>query len=180
VTSQEKAVANIRMNRTVRDILARIDAVFAAGAARHDDNGKARTARQLWDVLSALRGPDNEHASIKYGTTAIIRAACFPKTYGDGNRDICIPATMCHDSEAYRLARSEAGTRGQHFANHARRAFDVLGLAWSEVNPPSKISSAAARLPKPGKTTKRKSKSGKTGIRLASLNYAGQKKSARR
>ena len=171
------------MHRSVRDILARIDNVFAAGGT--DSNGdyrdywdvKARTARQLWDVLSALRGPDNENNEVKHATTAIIRAACFPKTYSGG--DICIPATMCHDSERDRDARTASNKIGYHFRRHAQTAFDALGLSWHEVNTPSEIASAAAQLPKLGKSAKRKSKSGMTRRVSKTEQRRRQKKSAR-
>ncbi len=141
-----------RMNRTVRDILAQIDDVFARGgkhpyayaAADRDAryfSPQAEIARQLWDVLSALRGPDSEVTSEKTATTCIIRAACFPKTFGKGMRSIAIPASMGYDEVDHE--RKRATMTGHHFRSHAKKAFDVLGLSWDNVNSPMQINNAA-------------------------------------
>lgn len=142
----DKQEASFRMNKSVRDVLRRIDTIFAAGGRATEENHysqQARTARQLWDVLSALRGPDmNAESGVKDATTCIIRAAALPKTYGKGKTSVCIPASIGYDSPEG-LAKRQ-GMDWSHFRRHARKAFDVLGLSWDEeVNNQERIDKAA-------------------------------------
>jgi hypothetical protein len=97
--------------------------------------------RLLWDVLSALRGPDYEGSEDKDATTVVIREAFLgPKTK-------VFPADFAVDSaeRAERRKDMVAGdvplpeiSESYHFYTHARNAFDALGLKWDEVNPPAK------------------------------------------
>lgn len=82
----------------------------------------------LWDVLSALRGPDDE--SISKGTTTIpIRVAAFPKMAGVFDRyyyshEVGIKANFDHRYSELRLGLIPPG----HFLQHIRSAALVLGL----------------------------------------------------
>jgi hypothetical protein len=90
--------------------------------------------RLLWDVLSALRGPDYEESVDKDATTAVIREAFLgPKTQ-------VFPADFAVDSAERAERRDDmvSGSESYHFLSHARNAFDALGLKWFEVNPPAK------------------------------------------
>lgn len=139
------------MHRSVRDILAKIDTIFAAGSSGESPT-REETARQLWDVLSALRGPDYESGDDKQATTCIIRAACFPKTFGNSNVRICIPASMNNDYSFGPARRFKITSGNYHFKNHAARAFRVLGLDWDAENTAETIAAAAT----PFKPLKRK------------------------
>jgi hypothetical protein len=137
---QKHALDNDRMRGTVRDILHQIDLIFAAGSNSAYDEQAAKTARQLWDVLSALRGPDTENGNAKCATTIVIRAACFPKTFL--KNEICIPALMDNDDPSSPHVREYLDDTA-HFTRHARKAFDVLGLSWATSNTPAEIANAA-------------------------------------
>ena len=87
-----------------------------------------RERERLWDVLSALRGPDNGPAGSKSATTMVIRHAVFGmnskvERYADvasddaGRRDFRITMNMLN-----------------HFEEHVRWAFQSLGLKWDEIN----------------------------------------------
>src|SRR5574341_140565 len=43
-----------------------------------DDEASLTHKQQLWDVLSALRGPDNNDAGLKSDMTAVIRDLALP------------------------------------------------------------------------------------------------------
>lgn len=108
--------------RSFRKMLDQIDKFLLAG----DDQ-----ALKLWNVLSALRGPDSGDYNIKESFTEVIRTAAFPATAQSGARNI--PATF-----AYRDYKTNLGTRQEaqpsHFRSHARAAFEALGLNPDIVN----------------------------------------------
>lgn len=84
-------------------------------------------ARKLWDILTALRGPDNQDIELKLATTAVIRHA----VYGYVNHG----GTAAPDNSircAYRAKLDEAGYTKDtdHFINHAKDAFKHLNLKW--------------------------------------------------
>lgn len=85
---------------------------------------------ELWDVLTALRGPDNEGLDIKSATTAVIRKAIGLDPYDSG-----VPAYVIDsDSEKNVAVRKNMNVHYTHFCSHAYSAFCALGLKWEEVN----------------------------------------------
>lgn len=159
---QERDVRD-RMRPVVRDIFAQIDTIFARGGRRDKDGNTrgyyspdATAARQLWDVLSALRGPDYEIGSDKNATTAVIRAAAFPKTFSGGERAIIIPAHMAYDEVGNAQTRLQM-TESHHFKSHAKKAFKVLGLDWYDLNSRAMVDDAATPFKK-RKTSKSKTR----------------------
>lgn len=92
-------------------------------------------ARDLWDVMTALRGPDNEDDDIKRATTEVIRWHLLGK---DPNMSHFSGSYCGQDSEAdmrLRLHLTQAcPEEGLHFLNHATKAFEALGLVWDKVN----------------------------------------------
>ena len=84
-------------------------------------------SRALWDVLSALRGPDfNENAQIiKRFTTSVIREKV-------GLEPDMLPAEVRPDSVDGPAVRSEVPYG--HFYRHAYDAFHALGLDWPKTN----------------------------------------------
>lgn len=85
----------------------------------------------LWDVLSAIRGPDSRNRKLKHATTTIIRSAAFP------NRP-CEERSFYGEDSA---KRAEIRTRlfkskgdQNHFRQHIRDAFKSLGLSLYEEN----------------------------------------------
>lgn len=90
----------------------------------------------VWDILSALRGPDSNDYILKSATTCVIRSyAGVPERNSQ--------AIVHVDTEdAAEVRRSvDAGTHkhygsapSHHFILHAKKAFEALGLKWNEVN----------------------------------------------
>ena len=97
-------------------------------------NTKTPDAKKLWWVLTALRGPDSYNViEYKGATTAVIRHACGLRQ-GVGNG-----ATVNPDSVfSARLRTDPPGALSYHFVEHARFAFEELGLEWDTFNEPGK------------------------------------------
>lgn len=81
----------------------------------------------LWNVLTALRGPDSRDRKIKYATTALIRSAAFPKRP-------CEDLSVFGDDAPHLVERRREMQDLNHFREHVKDAFDSLDLKWGEVN----------------------------------------------
>jgi hypothetical protein len=83
---------------------------------------------KLWNVLSALRGPDyGDSQKTKAATTAVIRHHAL----GDSAvEDFALSRSDTLSSVNLRRKMS-----GLHFTEHAVDAFLALGLNWHELNP---------------------------------------------
>jgi hypothetical protein len=97
---------------TAKQILAGIN---EWARVRHEKNQDDKQTQALWDVFSAIRGPDDDDTELKYHTTAVIRMVALP-----------------HLAEGHgiRSARSEfvMPTEFTHFARHIHFAALALGL----------------------------------------------------
>jgi hypothetical protein len=90
-----------------------------------------RGKRQVWDVLTALRGPDVATIAEKANTTSVIRTLAFPKHEKNGNT-----LAFFTDRESFpeRIPlRGEDATKATkvvpyHFNNHMNKAAEALGL----------------------------------------------------
>ncbi|HEX9052290.1 MAG TPA: hypothetical protein VF841_17305 [Anaeromyxobacter sp.] len=98
--------------------------------------------RNLWHVLTALRGPDASDLWVKHATTAVIRhhALGGEFIYGDESPDSIRLAKQRGEMHAEQQVgayaiRSAERRVPYHFYSHARRAFEALGLKWELVNP---------------------------------------------
>lgn len=93
-----------------------------------------RNGKQLWDILTALRGPDKDNDYYKNATTSLIRRRAFPKLFVDGSAfgSMACTAVDRQDLVEYRLTFDPAYN---HFRCHVMWAFDALGLSWNVVNP---------------------------------------------
>lgn len=90
------------------------------------NNEDHNETRILWDVLTALRGPDAETFKDK-GYTVAIRRAAFPQlAKGNNTKKICasIEVSQSH-SIPLRLLTREAYMQG-HFISHLRWAYTAL------------------------------------------------------
>lgn len=106
-------------------------------------NNETDQSRRLWNVISALRGPDVKHFktsdnvddgrnysdaySIKQATTAVVRKAVgLSYDYLD----------VKTDREDYASLRQEMSKfePGGHFFDHLTAAFSDLGLVWTDTN----------------------------------------------
>ena len=100
------------MDDRTRTVLMAIDRHLAVGD---------RAASELWDVLTALRGPDSGDEKKKGQTTIHVRATAFPATVTAGR----FPGMT-------RIGELKSPVRDgldHHFSSHIRAAADVLGMA---------------------------------------------------
>ena len=130
---------------TFKSLLKRIASFLAK------DSRPAGDAKKMWDVLSALRGPDiMDHwydpdaiggDPIKAATTGVIRNALgLPSQIpmqGYGPRTFY---TMSNNPDSAALANQRADFARRksyaHFLDHAHSAFKALGLKWHTENKP--------------------------------------------
>lgn len=95
---------------------------------------------ELWDILTALRGPDNHDVLLKEATTAVIRWKLGLPANSKGNN--VGGATVNEDNSGFAELRRGivAGIYSPdkplqfHFIHHARAAFQALGMSWDRVN----------------------------------------------
>lgn len=81
----------------------------------------------LWNVLTALRGPDSNSFSAKAASTAHIRRAAFPFTTAAIDKGAAFPASFSTDSRPF----SSYADASAHFNSHinmAQIALQKLGL----------------------------------------------------
>jgi len=120
-----------RMRERTREILDRIDEILLAGAKAdwddaEDDYG---VAIELWNVLSALRGPDVKDGNefdLKDTTTVHIRRAAFPKlaAWADRARRQYAGGMQIWSRKRFDFSSED----DSHFIDHVRVAAKVLGL----------------------------------------------------
>lgn len=91
-------------------------------------------AEDLWDVLTALRGPDRGHDSLrlKGAVTAVIRREVFGHELEPLFGGTILSNYDDHDKAFLRRRRDADDRSGSHFLAHARDAFLVLGLDWRD------------------------------------------------
>lgn len=97
------------------DILDMLDEFFAGGLVSE------REQTRLWDVLSALRGPDCDDRELKTETTSLIRGAAFPKA-----AKMLIYRVYCRkasDAELDRLCATSAALRQRSYEQHKSSHF---------------------------------------------------------
>ena len=82
------------------------------------------------DVLSALRGPDNQNYKAKLAATCPIRRVFLGDKYHESNQRNW--ELVDQDNEV--LLKIRKRLKESHFSRHAAFAFDALGLKWDEVN----------------------------------------------
>lgn len=93
-------------------------------------NADEDQAAKYADVLSALRGPDNQNYKAKLATTCIIRRAFL----GDEHRKSHQNNWEVGDQDSEVLLKTRKSLKESHFSRHAAFAFDALGLYWNDVN----------------------------------------------
>lgn len=130
------------MRDKVREVLNQLDEVLSL------DNPDSK---ELWNVLTALRGPDNDLDSHKFATTGLIRAKAFPKSYSKsysnnladlisgpggslGSKDTEGSLSLREDNLDYYGTTQPERKMQRHFKRHAENAFYVLDLDWLALN----------------------------------------------
>jgi hypothetical protein len=92
--------------------------------------------RDLWAVLTALRGPDKEYEAVqlKDSATAVVRAHAFPRCAALDAYYIGIGIGFDSFDRAHARITAENTGIHHHFARHIRDAFRALKLVWDGVN----------------------------------------------
>lgn len=124
--------------KTAREVLDVLDTLLANEEV---DGGLSRPeAQRLWDVLTALRGPDHmDLENEKVYTTAPIRGASFPKllkgsykTTMSGGSQVTRQGMDINQPSKFRWPGVDtySGPRNTHghFRNHIKNAAGALGL----------------------------------------------------
>jgi hypothetical protein len=114
--AKKKVSRKVKKPLTLRQVLNVIDTVLAKGDS---------TSTSLWDVLTGLRGPDNNaDYSHKDTGTCHVRQIAFPKaaeragsTYG-----------YLHGAQYSTYAGIQVPTDSGHFQDHLRQAMSALGV----------------------------------------------------
>lgn len=112
--------------QTVREVLDIIDEFLWS----HPDR------QNLWDILAALRGPDEGNTDLKLATTALIRGRAFPKTarLSSETGGYVHAAMVTKDTrEGFRKTLDWMNVFA-HFEQHVLSAFRALGLKFDERN----------------------------------------------
>jgi len=94
----------------------------------------------LFDVLSALRGPDSDNNDVKKAATGLIRGKAFPRVLSKSDdNDLGLVVTHEDNEDLVNVRRDLENNReeSRHFLNHAHLAFKHLGLSWYTVNIPT-------------------------------------------
>lgn len=91
-------------------------------------NVNDKAAKDLWWILTALRGPDSHDMTLKAATTCVIRHKLGIKD-GTGNGASVVP-----DNSASVNYRRSVSPNDGHFFYHAADAFRALDLKWDENN----------------------------------------------
>lgn len=90
----------------------------------------------LWDVLTALRGPDSGDEGLKETTTEVIRSVAFPLVKAEG----ATPANFSNlDASLLRKAintlKQEDTAKSSHFDCHVLWAAQALSQTLTKENP---------------------------------------------
>ncbi len=114
-------IVAVSVPKTLRGALSQIERMLT----------KKSYSADLWDILSAIRGPDSRDKRLKHATTTVIRSAAFP------SRPCEERSFYSEDSRKKALIRQELFKNKEdfnHFRQHCQAAFDALGLSLFEEN----------------------------------------------
>src|SRR5260370_5257383 len=114
---KKKSTSKPKPLKTMKQVLLVLNRFF------NDNLVGVKEHEKLWDLFSALRGPDSENENVKLATTAIIRQKAFP---GLSVREI---QTGSDNVAAVKVRLGLAGG-AWHFPHPAENAFRALGLTW--------------------------------------------------
>jgi hypothetical protein len=99
----------VKKTDVVRSVLKRIDEVLA----RDDSDSEA-----LWNILTALRGPDSDEWELKAATTERIRTVALPKT---------AYSNFTASTASFSKGKIDKSILpDDHFGNHVRMAITAL------------------------------------------------------
>lgn len=94
-------------------------------------NERSNDAIFLWDILTALRGPDDDDPFVKEQFTTKIRTRAFPKTATNSYTDkpFGIPAYFASPDDDLKIDFAETPFSSSHFLNHVVHAVNALNAA---------------------------------------------------
>lgn len=120
----------IKKPTTCREVLDVIDEFLATAANVSPIGFHYQEADNLWNVLTALRGPDDEVEENKVAFTAVIRGTAFPRTLKTATYTFhALGFQIRPDSEALIASRAEKWNKlYNHFGGHVRTACRALEL----------------------------------------------------
>lgn len=102
-----------------------VDSVLAGGGPE---------SKKLWDILTALRGPDrDDQQRYKGGLTAVIRSAAFPKAAVARSR--AFSADFAPSYTGQEVKTGAAGLANSHYGLHVEAAAVALGLDVDKRDP---------------------------------------------
>lgn len=115
---------SVSVPQTMQEMLALLRLFFRTADGNHP--------QKLWDVLTALRGPDDNQnrMEIKEATTAVIRRSVL-------RIDQDKVLAMVQGDQLGNIPVRHDIPYG-HFKTHARNAFYALGLDWGANNSPKR------------------------------------------
>lgn len=107
------------MRRAVREALTKLEDVLIRGD---------KDASDLWDILSALRGPDvAELQGVKGVTTVVVRRTAFPRIAAEENRrGLMVDFHSCGTLTDTRRWVVGNPSREPHFTSHIRYALTAI------------------------------------------------------
>lgn len=119
-----KVKAKVKRSVSFRRVLRDIESYILREAKLESGEG-----RKLWDVLTALRGPDDGDVTVKAQTTEIVRSAAFPKLAKASFSKFSSNQTGALFAELpvgkINLVRTTTG----HFKRHIEDAANALGVS---------------------------------------------------
>lgn len=137
VATPQSPTADKSPLRSARQVLALLDAFLSDEGVNVDEK------RYAWNVLTALRGPDDEDTNVKDGVTVPIRVAALPRTAvaQNGSYALTFGPVFCSMQSGhtrtepvyYRRAvmypsvpEGRTAYAAEHFCQHARNAVRAL------------------------------------------------------
>jgi hypothetical protein len=108
--------------KTAKEMLALLDTFLS--------DADLTESKKLWDVMTALRGPDNKSDTFKDHYTIPVRVAAFPKLAAMNGRETGSIFYTFDDQHGYRPDSKDGGYGSplEHFVQHAHKAAFALEL----------------------------------------------------
>jgi hypothetical protein len=114
------------MTAKTRQILDAIEDVLLAGHNCQTFDEDRAAATELWDIMSALRGPDADDCVNAKTATVRIRTAAFPRLTQQLLSDSKASARFANKPMFTSLDKEDAAAGGIHFEHHIEAASMAL------------------------------------------------------
>lgn len=117
-------LTNVKYPKTASRMLQSIGSYLGDSAVPKEERKK------VWDVLVALRGPDNNDLVAKRAMTGPIRYALFGKISSKFARKSVLSNKDTAEFKAMRDQNKFKASQPKHFRRHAALAFKALDMQW--------------------------------------------------